>query len=106
MPAGLTHPDIETPEGDSARLARHPRIRVAQVAMDYLVHGWSAEEMARQHPGLSPAEAHAAMTYYWDRQDEFDREIRDEADQAQRERIASPPTWLIERIRESKTARI
>jgi hypothetical protein len=46
--------------------------------MDYLAYGWSADEMCRQHPYLKPAEAHAAMTYYFDHTDEIDAEIRAE----------------------------
>ena len=78
MTVQATYPHISSPEGEPARLARRPRIRVAQIAMDYLAHGWSVEEMCRQHPDLTPAEVHAAMTYYWDHRVEIDQEIRDE----------------------------
>jgi len=57
--------------------------------MDYLAHGWSAEEMCRQHPFLTPAEAHAAMAYYFDHQDEIDQEIEAEWQQVRRERLTS-----------------
>ena len=60
--------------------------RVAQIVMDYLTHGWSADEMCRQHPLLSPAEADAAMAYYFDHQEEIDSEIRAEIEQSERER--------------------
>jgi hypothetical protein len=46
--------------------------------MDYLAYGWSADEMCRQHPYLTLAEAHAAMGYYFDHQDEIEGEIRSE----------------------------
>ena len=46
--------------------------------MDFLGHGRSVEEMCRQHPDLTPAEVHAAMTYYWDHREELDDEIRAE----------------------------
>src|SRR5437867_3975046 len=62
MATGLdTH--IEKIEGQPARLVRLPRIRVTQIVMDYLAHGWSPDEMCRHHLHLTPAEAHAAMTY-------------------------------------------
>ena len=82
MSVNLTYPHIEKPPGEPARLERMPRIRVAQIAMDYLAYGWSPDEMCRQHPYLSQAEAHAAMTYYFDHQTEIDEEIRHEVDQA------------------------
>jgi uncharacterized protein (DUF433 family) len=75
MATELAYPHIEKLNQEPARLQRVPRIRVAQIVMDYLAHGWSPDEMCRQHPYLTPAEAHAAMVYYFDHQDEIDREI-------------------------------
>jgi hypothetical protein len=78
MALELTYPHIEKLAEEPARLGRMPRIRVAQIVMDYLAYGWSPDEMCRQHPYLKPAEAHAAMAYYFDHQAEIDGEIRDE----------------------------
>ncbi|NLF10030.1 MAG: DUF433 domain-containing protein [Pirellulaceae bacterium] len=78
MSLKLSSPHIEKIEGEPARLREKPRVRVAQIAMDYLAHGWSVDEMCRQHPNLTPAEAHAAMCYYFDNQEEIDREIEAE----------------------------
>ncbi len=72
----LTYPHIEKVDGQPARLARLPRIRVAQIVMDTIAHGWSAEEIGRQHLHLKPAEIHAALTYYYDYKDEIEKEIR------------------------------
>ncbi len=79
----LTYPHIEKPENQPARLQRLPRIRVAQIVMDYLAYGWSVEEICRQHLYLTPAEAHAAMGYYFDHQEEIDQEIDQEWEQVQ-----------------------
>lgn len=78
MTLGLTYPHIEKPAGGPARLQRVPRVRVAQLAMEYLAHGWSADEMSRQHPYLTLGEIHAALGYYHDHQEEIDREIEAE----------------------------
>ncbi len=83
MSVDTTYPHIEKPVGESARLKRNPRVRVAQVAMDYLAYGWSPDEMCRQHPDLTKAEAHAAMAYYFDHQEKIDDEIRAEVRNAQ-----------------------
>ncbi len=83
MALELGYPHIEETPNEPARLRRVPRVRVAQIAMDYLAHGWSAEEMCRQHPFLTLAEAHAAMGYYFDHQDQIDAQIRAEWDQVQ-----------------------
>jgi uncharacterized protein (DUF433 family) len=49
--------------------------KVIQVAIDKYAHGWSAEEIQAQHPHLSLAQIHAALSYYYDHQAEIDREI-------------------------------
>jgi uncharacterized protein (DUF433 family) len=85
MALELTYPHIEKPLEEPARLARIPRIRVAQIVMDYLAYGWSADEMCRQHPYLKPAEAHTAMAYYFDHQAEVDAEIQEELQRADQE---------------------
>jgi hypothetical protein len=82
MALELSYPHIEKPIDQPARLGRIPRIRVAQIVMDYLAYGWSPDEMCRQHPYLTPAEAHAAMAYYFDHQSEIDAEIRSELSEA------------------------
>jgi hypothetical protein len=89
MPVATTYPHIVKPPGEPARLDRLPRIRVAQIVMDHLAHGWSAEEMCRHHPYLRPAEAHAALGYYFDHQPELDAEIDAEARQAEHDRAAA-----------------
>ena len=95
----LTYPHIAKQEGQPARLRRTPRVRVAQIAMDYLTHGWSAEEMCRQHPYLTPAEAHAAMAYYFDHQEEIDREIETEVKESASALANAPPTPFVVRMR-------
>ena len=80
-------------------LMRIPRIRVAQLVMDYLAYGWSPDEMCRQHPYLRPAEAHAAMAYYFDHQSEIDDEIREEWQQASAEMNATRTSPFFARMR-------
>jgi len=79
----LSYPHIEKQDQQSAHLQRLPRIRVAQIVMDYIAYGWSVEEICRQHLYLTLAETHAAMGYYFDHQEEIDKEIRQEWQQVQ-----------------------
>jgi hypothetical protein len=75
----LKYSHIEKIEGEPARLERLPRIRVALIAVDYLEHGWSVDEMCRRHhPYLSLAGAHAAMAYYFDHEAEVESDIKEE----------------------------
>jgi hypothetical protein len=95
----VTYPHIVKTNGESARLERVPRVRVSQIVMDYLVHGWSPDEMCRQHPYLLPAEAHAAMTYYFDHQQEIEAEIESEWNQAEQGKAASSRSPFFWRMR-------
>jgi uncharacterized protein (DUF433 family) len=88
--ATVAHEHIEKLPGQPARLSRLPRIRVAQIVMDYLAHGWSPDEMCRHYPHLMPAEAHAAMTYYYDHQADIDEEVRAEVAEVRASRASAP----------------
>ena len=53
-------------------------VKVIEVAMDKLAHGWNPEEIHVQHPHLSLAQIHAALSYYYDHQHDIDRAIERE----------------------------
>jgi uncharacterized protein (DUF433 family) len=50
-------------------------VKVIEVVLDKLAYGWSPEEIHFQHPSLSLAQIHAALSYYYDHQQAFDAEI-------------------------------
>src|SRR5882672_8144447 len=62
---------------DSKGIARiaGKRIRVIDLVADMLDYGWTADQIRIQHPSLSLAQIHAALTYYYDHQAELDAEI-------------------------------
>ncbi len=68
------------------------KVKVAEVVLDKLAHGWSPEEIHFQHPHLSLAQIHGALTYYYENQLELDAqmagELRESLDLA--ERLADP----------------
>jgi uncharacterized protein (DUF433 family) len=49
--------------------------KVVEVVLDKLAYGWTPEEMHRQHSHLSMAQIHAALSYYYEHQDEVDADI-------------------------------
>jgi uncharacterized protein (DUF433 family) len=50
--------------------------KVIEIVMDHIAHGWSPEEIRRQHYNeFSLAQVYAAMSYYFEHQAEFDAEI-------------------------------
>ncbi len=77
MTVELAYLHIEKVAGAPARLQRIPRIRVAQNVTDYLAHGWSVDEMCRQHSYLMPAA------------------IQQELLEADRDRVQAAPTALL-----------
>jgi hypothetical protein len=99
MSVAVKYPHIEKVEGEPARLERLPRIRVAQIGMDYVAYGWSVDEMCRQHPYLTLAEAHAAMAYYFDHEAEIEREIDDEIKQVEYDQSQSRRSAIYHRLR-------
>ena len=50
-------------------------IKVVEVVLDKCAYGWSPEEIHEQHSGLSLAQIHAALSYYYDNQQALDAYI-------------------------------
>ncbi len=87
MPTTLSYPHIEKASDEPARMERLPRIRVSQIVLPHLMHGWSADELGRQYPHLSMAEIHAALAYYFDHTEEIHHEL--ESDLTEDERLVA-----------------
>jgi uncharacterized protein (DUF433 family) len=62
-----------TPEG--VPILSGTRTKVIEVALDRIAHHWDADEIQRQHPYLTLGQIHSALAYYYDHQDELDRDI-------------------------------
>ncbi len=78
MTTAVSYPHIMKAEGKSARLERQPRIRVAQIVVNYRDLGNSADDVCVHYPHLTLAEVHSALAYYFDHQAEIDAEIAEE----------------------------
>lgn len=100
MPVELAFPHIVKPPGEPARLEKHPRTRVAMIVADYLWRGWSAEEIVRQYPYLTPAEVHAALAYYFDHREEIEAELTAEYRDAESWKKAHPTPAFLARLKE------
>ena len=72
--------------------------KVIEVVLDKLAYSWSAEDIHEQHPHLSLAQIHAALSYYYDHQAEIDSEIeqQDKEIEALMEKAKDSPLkkWL------------
>lgn len=102
----LDYPHVTTANGETARLERLPRTRVAQIVADHLGFGWSAEEIARQYEYLTLAEIHAALGYYYDHRQEIDAELDAELNELEpaSERPASSLRMRLIAARRNKVA--
>jgi uncharacterized protein (DUF433 family) len=60
---------------DGEPIIAHTRIKVRMIALDRMAQGWDAEEIHRHHPDLTLGQIHSALAYYFDHQEEMDRDI-------------------------------
>lgn len=58
------------------------RVKVIEIALDHIAHGWSAEEIARQHPELTLGQIHSALSCYYDNKREFEDIIAEDYESA------------------------
>ena len=79
--------------------------KVIEVVLDKMAHGWSPEEMHRQHPHLSMAQIHAALSYYYEHQAEVDADIERRDRYVEELRAQQPDSPLRQRLRALKRER-
>jgi uncharacterized protein (DUF433 family) len=66
---------IELDERGAAWIAG-TKVKVVEVVLDKIAYGSSPEEIHFQHPNLSLAQIHGALTYYYENKSEMDEQIR------------------------------
>jgi uncharacterized protein (DUF433 family) len=68
------YPHIET-DASGVAYVSGTSTKVVEIVQDHLAHHWHAEDICRQYPYLGLAQVHAALTYYYDHQQEMDQDI-------------------------------
>jgi uncharacterized protein (DUF433 family) len=74
-------------------------MKVIELVLERMAYGWSPEELHFQHPYLTLGQIHSALAYYWDHQEELDRDIDrrlEFVDQIQR---TTEPSPLVARLK-------
>ncbi len=74
-------------------------MKVVELVVEKLAHGWSVEELYFQHPYLTLGQVYSALAYYADHQVELERDIENRLElsiKLEKETGVSP---LIERLR-------
>src|SRR5438094_9809396 len=97
VPAIANHIEI-TPGlcGGKPRIAGH-RIKVQHVALWHERLGMSPDEIVAEHEGLTLADVHAALAYYWDHKDQIDGDIQADEQFVAALQAQSPPSLLQQR---------
>jgi len=78
------------------------KVKVTEVVLDKMANGWSPEEIHFQHPHLSLAQIHAALTYYYENQTRLDEQIRRSLEESQRLAVEVSDTDLRRKLSDLK----
>ncbi len=72
------YPHLTFDAAGTARIGQ-TRYKVIHLASEHFHHGWTAEELLRQHPDLRPEEVYAALTYFYDHRDALVAQMKESA---------------------------
>lgn len=87
--------------GGKPRISGH-RIRVQDIYVCHELKGMTPDEILLAYPAITLADVHAALTYYWDHQEEIQRHIKEDDQFADSLRAKSAP-GLIEQFQGKET---
>ena len=74
-------------------------MKVVELVMAQLAHGWSPEELHFQHPYLSLGQIHSALAYYWDHKAELDEDIERRRQYSEEQRSLAGASPLASKLR-------
>ncbi len=78
MSASTVYPHLTFDATGAARIGT-TRYTVQHLATEHYHHGWSADELLRQHTDLSPGEVYSALTFFYDHYAEMVTQMRESA---------------------------
>jgi len=74
-------------------------MKVIELVLEKLAYGWSPEELYFQHPHLTLGQIYSALAYYWDHQEELDKEIERRQEFVEQLKNAAGPSPLKARLK-------
>jgi uncharacterized protein (DUF433 family) len=80
-------------------LIKGTTMKVIELVLETLAHGWSPDELRFQHPYLTLGQIHSALAYYWDHKEDLDRDIERRLERAEEIRRQIGPSPLVERLK-------
>ena len=60
------------------------RMKVQHIALEYVYMGLNVDQICKSHPHITRGQIHAALSYYYDHQDEIEKDIKDDEEFARR----------------------
>jgi uncharacterized protein (DUF433 family) len=97
----IRHPYITRKKGTCGGkpIITGTRIKVSQIAIEHDRMGMTADEIIRDHPHLTLAQVHAALSYYYDHVEQINAEIRESERFVRELRKLYPHSILEEKLR-------
>lgn len=83
MSTAAHYPHIVIDASGTARIDQ-TRYKVEHLAAEHYQHGWTAEELLRQHPDLRPEQVYSALAYFYDHYDDITAQLASSATAADR----------------------
>ncbi len=74
-------------------------MKVVELVLEKTAYGWSPEELHFQHPYLTLGQIYSALAYYWDHQEELDRDIERRLEIVERIQRTTRPSPLVSRLK-------
>jgi uncharacterized protein (DUF433 family) len=75
------------------------KMKVVELVLEKMAYGWSPEELHFQHPYLTLGQIHSALAYYWDHQEELERDIERRLELVDQIQQAMEPPPLLARLK-------
>jgi uncharacterized protein (DUF433 family) len=100
MPETMTTYEHVQLDANSVPIIVGTNMKVVELVMAQLAHGWSPEELHFQHPYLSLGQIHSALAYYWDHKADLDADIERRRQYAEEEHSKAGPSPLASKIRD------
>lgn len=73
-------------------------MKVVELVMAQMAHGWSPEELHFQHPYLTLGQIHSALAYYWDHKEALDADIERRSQWVAQARQKAGPSLLAAKL--------
>ena len=89
MITGSEYPHLTIDEDGTPRIGG-TRYKVNHLAAEHFHHGWTAEELLRQHPDLRPEQVYSALTYFYDHYDPMVAQLKASFSALETDRVTQP----------------